>query len=231
MRSSQRFTFSQQRSRALLLPLALMAVVVILQSASATEIGLDTVLVFNPTPIAADAFNNDFFDAPPWVVVTGAPGPESGETLEMHDGDTIFIPLNSNREVDLTAYSHVLLTDFPAGSFVSMILFGPENKSISISMAPGAAFLVDETGAILGSAVLPPSSDANLQLTLIPHGPGLLGVTSSIHDVMFTNELKVEFGTVTGLAINVVPEPATLGLLGLGCLIMGYRRRLLRGRE
>lgn len=211
--------------------LALMAVVVGLQTASATEIGLDLVLVFNPSPILGDAFDNGILDDPPWFIVSGSPGPESGETLEMHDGDTIFTSLVSNREVDLTAYSRMLLTDFPAGSFASMILFGPENKALSIGLTPGAAFLVDETGAILGSAVLPPSSEAELQLTLIPHGPGLLGVTASVNDVTFTDALKVEFGAVTGLAINVVPEPATLGLLGLGCVIMGLRRRLLRGRE
>ena len=205
--------------------LALMAVVVGLQSASATEIGLDTVLVWNPQVlIASDGFNDGILD-PLWAVISGEPGPESGETLEMHGGDGIFRALNSNRAADLTAYSRMLLTDFPAGSFVSMILFEQaSNKSISIGMAPGEAFLVDETGAILGSAVLPPSSEANLLLTLIPHGPGLLGVTASVNDVTFTNALKVEFGTVTGLAINVVPEPATLGLLGLGCVAMCVRR-------
>lgn len=200
-----------------------MAVVVGLQPASAAEIGLDTVLVFNPQPIMGDVFNDGILD-PLWVT-SGSPGPESGETLEMHGGDRIFRVFNSNRANNLTAYSRILLTDFPAGSFVSMILFEQaSNKSISIGMGPGEALLVDETGAILGSAVLPPSSEAILLLTLIPHGPGLLGVTASVNDVTFTNELKVEFGAVTGIAINVVPEPATLGLLGLGCVAMCVRR-------
>ncbi len=211
--------------------LALIAVVVGFQSASATEIGLDTVLVINPSPILGDAFDNGILDDPPWFIASGSPGPESGETLAMRDGDTIFTSLVTNREVSITAFSNMFLTDFPAGSFVSMILFGQGNESVTIGLTPGAAFLVDETGAVLASTVLPPMSEAELQLTLVPHGPGLLGITSSVNDITFTEALKVDFGAVTGLAINVVPEPATLGLLGLGCLIMGARRCLLRSRE
>lgn len=208
--------------------LALLTVVVGLQSASATEIGLDLVIVANPDPITGDAFDNGVYDVPPWATILGSPGPEAGETLALHHGDFIFQGLSTNPEALLSAYSLLQLTDFPAGSFASMILFGDEGgELLSLGVLPGFAVLTDGSGATLGGVALPPSADADLLLVLGANG----SIFASVDDVVvFDGAPEVLFGPVTGLGISVVPEPATLGLLVLGCVAMGARR-LRRARN
>lgn len=210
--------------KSLIFLLAFLALTAGVPSASAVEVGLDTVLVGNPGIVAGDDFANGVFDVPPWYVVSGAPGPEAGETLQMHGGDFIYLGLNTDPFATTLAYSQMQLTDFPAGSSASMILFGVQpGEMLSLSVIPGKAMLSDGIGATLGSVPLPLSSEVTLQLTIVPLGH----VTASVNGFSVFDE-KLEFSEVTGLGIQVVPEPATLGLLGLGCLFMGVRRRWQR---
>lgn len=208
--------------------LALLALAAGTPSASATLVGLDTVLVGNPEIIAGDTFDNGVYDVPPWFTVAGSPGPEVGETLAMHGGDFIYLGLNTNPTASTLAFSVMQLTDFPVGSSASMILFGEQpGAMLSLGVTPGLAILTDGTGAILGSAPLPPSSEATLFLSVVPFGH----FVASVNGVsVFDEKPAQDFGVVTGLGISVVPEPATLGLLGLGCVFMGIRRRLQRTR-
>ena len=207
--------------------LALLMLAVWAPSASAALVGLDTVLVGNPNIIAGDDFANGVFGTPPWFVVSGSPGPEAGETLAMHNGDFIYLGFTTNPANNTVAYSLMQLTDFPTGSFAEMILYGVLDESLSLGIEPGLAVLRDGTGAILGSVALPPSSEASLMLTVVPFGHLSASVNGfSVYD----EKLAQDFGEVTGLSIRVVPEPATLGLLGLGCVFMGVRRRLQRTR-
>ena len=203
---------------------ALLTVAVGLQAASATEIGLDLVLVANPGIISGDSFDNGSLDSPPWFVISGLPGPEAGTTLAMHHGDFIFQGLTTNPDAATTAFSLMQLTDFPAGSFASMIVFGDApGELLSLGVLPGFAVLTDGSGTPLGSTALPASSSANLLLTVDPFG----AVFASVNDVaVFGGPLGTgpAFGPLTGLGISVVPEPATLGLLDLGRLAMGVRR-------
>lgn len=208
--------------------LALLALAAGVPSASATLVGLDEVLVGNPNAIAGDNFADGIFSTPPWFVVSGSPGPEAGETLTMHNGDKIYLGFTTNPTANTVAFSLMQLTDFPTGSFAEMILYGvQENDFLSLGVSPGLAVLRDGTGATLGSVALPLSSVASLELTIVPFGH----LSASVNGVSVYDEKPAQdFGEVTGLGISVVPEPATLGLLGLGCVFMGVRRRLQRTR-
>lgn len=204
--------------------MALLALAAGAPSASASVIGLDLVLVGNPDPIAGDGFDNGVFDG--WLVVSGAPSPEAGTTLTMRGGDFILLGVPTNPLLDTSAFASMELTDFPAGSVASLIVFGDTpGELLSLGVAPGAAFLSDGLGAVLGIAALPPSPTANLLINIGAND----SLVASVDGVIVYDQV-LDFGPVTAVGISVVPEPATLGLLGLGCLFMGVRRRLAHTR-
>ncbi|MBI4717868.1 MAG: PEP-CTERM sorting domain-containing protein [Planctomycetes bacterium] len=207
--------------RALALALVCAAVDASLAFAGAgTEVGLDLAVVNNGDPVFVDQFDTGTLETPPWVVLTGTPGPESGSALAMRGGDFIALPVTLNPTVDSAIVAALNLTSFPAGSAASLVLFGDQpGELVTLTAAPGAVTL-DEGGTPLANAGLPPLGAVALGLILEANGSLIAGVNDQI---LFHG--PVAFGPITAMGVAVVPEPATLALAGLVVTVALARRR------
>lgn len=191
-------------------------------SFAATIVELDAVVVTNGAPILVDDFDNGMLDSPPWIPI-GSPGPESGTILSMGPGDMIIAPLSVDPAFDVSASVILGLSDFPAGSSASLLLLGPDDDVLNLIV------LKTPTAIALYHGIIPlgfiPFTASAVALTLTSGADGTVSA-----DVNGSNFFigPVDFGPVTGVAVLVLPEPATLALVGIGVAILGVRRP--RGR-
>ncbi|UCE59458.1 MAG: PEP-CTERM sorting domain-containing protein [Phycisphaerales bacterium] len=188
-------------------------------TAFATTVELDAVSVVNGSPLFVDDFDTGLLDSPPWAVLSGTPGPEAGTALQMHGGDYIATWFGVDPSMDVTTTAVLNLADFPAGSSVSLLLFGAADDYLSLSVVK------DPDLAILSYGISPlaaiPFTDSAVALTLKNGADGTVTASTTM-DTVFNGPFP--FGPVTGAGILVVPEPATLVLLGTGASLLSLRR-------
>jgi hypothetical protein len=200
--------------------LTLAAVVMSAAPLMAAQIEVDFVIVNNPVPVFGDDFDNGSLDSPPWTVLQGTPGPETGTTLEMHDGDLIFTGVVVDSEEDYGADALFNLTDFGPNATLSMIMFGTDpGDQFVVTIVPDNAFVVNEGGDLLGVAAVDTSGSALLNVNITPTG----NITASYNGGEIFNGSDA-FSTLAGIGISVTPEPATAGLLAIGGVASLFRR-------
>lgn len=186
--------------------------------ANATTIDGDFVIVFD----GDTAVFGDNFDAalasPPWFVISGAPT-SGGGFLNAQGGDQVFAPLQVSGQADTSAIFQTNLTDFPAGSSVTLFLFGLDaGDFLGLTVTPDSAFVVNE-GGVLGGLPLDPGPSAQLILSYDVTGNASASVNGT--PIFFGGDA---FTPASGVSILVVPEPAAvIGLLA-GFVLLRSRR-------
>lgn len=194
-------------------------------SASGAAIGLDAVWASNGSVTwVADDFNDDVL-GPPWEVLRGTPGPESGTELEMHPDDVVFAPMLTDPQFGTIAAATISLTDFPVDSAAAMVLTGDEpGEFLALAVTPTAAALIDEEGLMVYTP-LQPGATASM-LMYLGAGSGLIAEVND--EEVFAGVYTL--GAVTGIGVVMVPEPATAAIVGAGLMLMGACRRRTRLR-
>ncbi len=183
------------------------------------------VLQHGGVAVFGDGFDSGVLESPPWYVVTGSPGPESGTTLTMNAGDmivTTIAPLDPT--LDLTILAGVNLTSFSGTVTASLILLGDEpGESLELAIVPLAAYLIQDGITTIGIGPALTFGSMFFEITLGASG----NVNAEVNGItVFDNAL--DFGPLTGIAFGVIPEPSTLVLLGLGLAALVRRKRAER---
>ncbi len=189
-------------------------------AAAQTAIDLDLVYVSaNGSPRLFDHFDDGALDTD-WVTA-GTPGPESGTTLRMDAGDLIIQSLIISESANWYSLATMDLTMFDApGSAALMIMTGGPRNFLALGVAAGVAFLVDEGGLLGASVIDTRGGSASLALVHIASSDRILAVVNGT-PLYFDDDT---LGRPTGLAIAVVPEPASAGLIFFGAWIAIRRR-------
>ncbi len=187
-------------------------------TAQATEANLDFVVITNPTAaIFGDLFDDTLLDAPPWTP-SGSPGPEAGGFLTMTGGDSITANFSADPQALLIAQASAQLTDFGPGSTL-LISLGSGADSVGLAVTPTFSF-VAAGGPLLGAVPLDPGGLVALTLGVTPGG----AISAAV------NGIPIYVGpggpaTLDTVTVQVIPEPAMLGALGLGSVALLRRRR------
>jgi hypothetical protein len=182
-----------------------------------TTVNGDSVVVLDgATPIFADLFDAPALQTPPWVVLSGAPGPQSGGLLELHAGDLIFAPFTPGTG-DTTVVFDAALADFGADSALTLLLFGQDPADLlNLTLTPTTAVLSNEAG-VVSAVLLSPGATSSMVLTV---SGGNVGAAINGAPVFFGAEA---FGPAVALGILVTPEPASLLAL-VGAMVLVRRR-------
>lgn len=193
--------------------------------AHATLVNADYAVALNGgVPIFGDAFDGAALSSPPWVTASGSPGPVSGGFLSLHGGDTVLAGVPYNPIVSQQAQTSLDLASFGAGSVASLLLLGAEpNQVFSLSVAPGLVGVFSDASGPLAFAPVTAAPGYILDIVVDPAG----AVSATINnEVIFTG--AVHPFTATAVGLSVVPEPATVGMLLAGGLLVGRRRLMSR---
>ncbi len=206
--------------RARCLGMVLVCALGITTANAAAIIGADFVTLFDgANAVFGDNFNEPNLQTPPWIILSGSPGPGNGSTMEFHAGDAILAPVDVGGQNDVTMVFNANLGTFEAGSSLSILMFGRQpGDLLSLAITPDAAVVSNENGA-LGGLPINPGGLADLSLAISAAG----NVTA------FVNGTPVFSGTDTftaasAIGIVLTPEPAT-ALLAIGGLLFSIRRR------
>ncbi|MCP4589381.1 MAG: hypothetical protein GY842_01425 [bacterium] len=192
-------------------------------SASAAVIHADFAFVGNGDTLPLfDDFDNEVLDSPPWSVLSGSPGPESGTELELHDGDLITASAEVDPLLGVFAGVFLSLTEFSAGSATSLLMYGEDpGDFLGLLVLPDAVMMGDESG-VLSAIPLDPAGVAALYIDIGTNGV-VTGVVNST--VVFSG--PHDFTPSGDIGIAVAPEPGAAAMVTvlLAARLMRRRRR------
>ena len=185
-----------------------------------TLVNADYVVLFDgATAVFGDQFDTANLQTPPWIILSGSPGPGNGSTMPLHGGDSILAPVTVGGQNDVALVFNAELASFPTGSSLSILLFGQQaGDFLSLALTPDGAVVSNEAGALGG---LPFAAGANALMSLSYSAAGIVTATVNGTPIFAGPDT---FAPATAIGIVVVPEPATC-LLVIGGLALGLRRR------
>jgi len=188
-------------------------------SASATVVDADFLIAYDgAVPVFGDGFDSAALQSPPWNVISGAPGPQTGGFLELHGGDLLLAPITVSGQGDTTLIFQGNLTDFPADSSLTLLLFGTEpGDFLGVTISPTSAVLGNESGP-LGAILVNPGATSLISLTYSANGDAS-GTLDGV-PIFFGPD---SFRMASAVGILVTPEPAGILAALLGTALL--RRR------
>lgn len=167
-----------------------------------------------------DLFNDGFLDPAQWYVAGGSPGPESGEVLNLDIGDAIFSPFSTDPNATIQLQT-AFTTDGWTSNTVALITFIDEfGAAVGVAIADGYFFAFDSTTFLLGDPEVFPTDQTVVDFSYT-NGTGAFTANVNGFDLF---DGSIRFGNVSGVLVALLPEPASLMLLG--CAVLLLRRRV-----
>lgn len=200
---------------------AVLGAICLSSMAAAAVVDMDFVIVTSDgAAVFGDAFDDTVLDSPPWITISGAPGPETGGNLTLANGAAIATTLGTDPTLATGIQSSFTTAGFGAADFINISFIDQQGQTAGVIIGDGFAFAFDSTSSPLGAVAALPTGTVSLDLALIGNNDNL---TVNVNGTEIYNG-GVSFGTVAALQLAVTPEPASFALLGLPALMLLRRR-------
>jgi hypothetical protein len=200
--------------------IAIVAAIWLSSSALASTMDMEYIVATEDDVVFfGDLFNDGVLDPVQWYVASGSPGPEAGEVLTLSVGDAIFSPLSTDPNATVRLQAAFTTEDWTSNT-VALITFIDEfGAAVGVAVANGYFFAYDSTTFLLGDPEVFPTDETVVDFSYT-NGTGAFTANVNGFDIF---DGSIRFGKVSGILVALLPEPASLMLLGCATLLV--RRR------